>query len=101
MAMISMKTDEGPEACGTNPYGYGLSIRLNEDQCEALGITQPPAAGSKVQIRAITIVTEVTQKMESDGDDKGPDIFLCLQITDLELGSKESASSSASMLYAD
>lgn len=104
MALISMKTSEendAPEAVRSNPYGYGLEIRLNEDQCEALGITTPPTPGSKVMIKAATIVTEVRQIVEADGDDAGPDTYMCLQITDLELGSAESNTSSASMLYSD
>jgi hypothetical protein len=104
MALISMKTSEDndvPEEIRSNPYGYGLEIRLNEDQCEALGITTPPTPGSKVMVKAATIVTEVRQSVEADGDDAGPDTYLCLQITDLELGGAESNSSSASMLYGD
>jgi len=97
-----MKTDnERVETCAQNPYGYGLEIRLNEDQCEALGITKPPTPGTQVQIRAMTLVTEVRQTVEADGDDAGPDTYLCLQITDLELGGTESHSSKASLLYDD
>lgn len=104
MALISMKTsgDNAPEtAIHANPYGYGLEIRLNEDQCEALGITTPPTPGSKVMIKAQTIVVEVRQTVEADGDDTGPDTYMCLQITDLELGASEGNSASASLLYAD
>ncbi len=104
MSLISMKTsgDDAPEtAMRANPYGYGLEIRLNEDQCEALGITTPPTPGSKVMIKAATIVIEVIRTVEADGDDTGPDTCMRLQITDLELGSAESSTSSASMLYGE
>ena len=104
MALVSMKTSEdndAPEAVRSNPYGYGLEIRLNEDQCDALGITTPPTPGSKVMIKAQTIVVEVRQTVEADGDDTGPDTYMCLQITDLELGASEGNSASASLLYAD
>ena len=104
MALTSMKTSEendAPEAVRSNPYGYGLEIRLNEDQCEALGITTPPTPGSKVMIKAATIVVEVRQTVEVDGDDTGPNTYMCLQITDLELGASEGNSASASLLYAD
>ena len=87
MALVSMKTDDSYcEPCEPNPYGYGLRIRLNDDQCEALGITTPPAAGTKVMVTAAAFVCEATQRVESDGEDKGPDVFLELQITDMELG---------------
>lgn len=104
MALVSMKTPEdssGSREIKANPYGYGLEIRLNEDQCEALGITTPPTPGSKVMIKAATIVVEVRQTVEADGDDTGPDTYMCLQITDLELGAAESANAQASMLYSD
>ena len=104
MALTSMKTSEendAPEAVRSNPYGYGLEIRLNEDQCEALGITTPPTPGSKVMLKAATIVVEVRQTVEADGDDTGPDTYMCLQITDLELGASEGNSANASLLYAD
>lgn len=86
MAMVSMKTDDsGVDCCTPNPYGYGLRIRLNDDQCEALGITTPPTAGSKVSINAVAFVAEATQRTEEDGDDKGPDVCIELQITDMEV----------------
>ena len=86
MTLVSMKTeDSSVEAYEPNPYGYGLRIRLNDDQCEALGITTPPAAGTKVTISAAAFVCSATQTTEQDGDDAGVDVFLELQITDMEL----------------
>lgn len=82
--MVSMKTDDtGCAPCEPNPYGYGLRIRLNDDQCEALGITTPPAAGTKLAISALAFVASATQTTEQDGDDAGADVFLELQITDM------------------
>jgi hypothetical protein len=82
-----MKTDTAvPQAYEPNPYGDGLRIQLNDDQCEALGITTPPAAGTKVSISAAAFVCRATQATEQDGDDSGVDVFLELQITDMELG---------------
>lgn len=99
MALVSMKTDDsGVEAYEPNPYGYGLRIRLNDDQCEALGIKTPPAAGTKVTISAAAFVCEATQRVEQDGDDAGPDVFLELQITDMELGAA-AAQTDARSLY--
>lgn len=92
------REDEGAEdAPKSNSYGYGLEIRLDEDQCEALGITAPPAPGGKVMLKAAAVVVEVRQTVEADGDDEGPDTYMCLQITDLELGG--ASDSKASMLY--
>ena len=86
MALVSMKTDDGMgEAIEPSPYGYGLCLHLNDDQCEALGIKQPPAAGSVVMLAARAFVKEATASAEEDGDDKGPDVRLTLQITDMEV----------------
>jgi hypothetical protein len=79
-----MKTD-AEQSYAPNPYGDGLRIRLNDDQCEALGITTPPAAGTKVSISAAAFVCSATQTTEQDGDDSGVDVFLELQITDMEI----------------
>lgn len=100
MALISMKTDSSEcMPCEPNPYGYGLRIRLNEGQCEALGITTPPAAGSKLTLQAAAFVASATQSVEQDGDDAGPDVYLELQITDLSIGTAQASASQASLLY--
>ncbi len=86
MALVSMKTDDGMgEPVAPSPYGYGLCLHLNDDQCEALGIKQPLAAGSVVMLTARAFVREATASVEEDGDDKGPDVRLGLQITDMEV----------------
>lgn len=100
--MVSMKTpDEGPEIAGNNPYGYGLEIRLNDDQCEALGITAPIKAGTQVGLQAIAIVKSATESVEDDGDDAGTDVYLTLQITDLDLTPQGQVSNAATLLYGD
>jgi hypothetical protein len=99
--MVSMKTppDDSNEAtASSNQYGYGLRIRLNDDQCEALGITTPPAAGSKMNINAVAFVASATQSVEDDGDDAGNDVYLELQITDMELSTAKGVEPST-MLY--
>lgn len=99
MAMVSMKTNDNSECCSpsSNAYGYGLRIRLNDDQCEALGITTPPAAGTQLGLRAVAFVASATQSVEDDGDDSGADVYLELQITDMEIG--QPTSQAASLLY--
>lgn len=98
MALVSMKTDDtGCEPCSPNPYGYGLCIRLNEDQCEALGIKTPPAAGARLTVTAAAFVRSATQTVEADGDDAGPDVYLELQITDMELSAARSQSGAESL----
>lgn len=101
MQLTSMKTDTSEvDSYQPNPYGYGLCLQLSEDQCAALGIKTPPAAGAKVGIQAVAFVRSATQSVESDGDDAGPDVYLELQITDLGLSIGQT-DNTASLLYGD
>lgn len=87
MNLVSMKM-EGEEQCMPCPptaYPYGLRLCLNDDQCEALGITGPISAGTKLRVEALTVVVRCSEEMEADGDDKGSDIYLDLQVTDMAL----------------
>lgn len=86
MALVSMKTEaEMPETMSRAEYGYGTEIRLNEDQCSALGIVKPLEAGTKVTIEAVAFVKSATQTIGDDSDDTDPEVYMCLQITDLGL----------------
>ena len=89
--------DEGPEAYEENPYGYGLCIRLNPKQCEALGILNPPTAGMQMMMTAAVVATRVTQEVDAGEEEK--EVYLELQITDMNLSTPSSSSKSASMLY--
>jgi len=103
MALVSMKTGNDDYVdSGPNPYGYGLCIRLNDEQCAALGITEPLKAGSVVMLTAHAFVASATQSVEGDSDDAGPDVCMELQITDLSLGSTgKTDGERASLLYGD
>lgn len=87
MNLISMKSesDDGCSPCPPEAYPYGLRICLGEDQCKALGILGPIKAGTQVNVIALTTVVRCTEETEVDGDDKGNDIYLDLQITDMAL----------------
>ena len=101
MALKNMAVQDVAEEMAemSNPFGYGLMIRLNPKQCEVLGIGKPPEAGTVLSLRAMACATTVTQ--EVDPGEKDKEIYLELQITDLEIGKASSASKSASMLYGD
>lgn len=104
--MVSMKTEDGDyEMSAPNPYGYGLTICLTEEQVEALGLDKnPPPAGSVVGIQAIAIVKRVTQESDpaeetAEGEDPSDiDVSLELQITDMEVTPAQKAVD-ASLLY--
>lgn len=100
MSLINMavqESDDEAQEAMTNPYGYGLCIRLNPKQCEALGITTPPEAGRVMNLRAMATATCVTQEVDVGEEDK--EVYLELQITDLEIGKASNAANASSMLY--
>ena len=82
-----MKADDvqSCEPCPPSAYPYGLRLCLNDDQCEALGIKGAVSTGTVVGVSARAVVVKCTEQAEVDGDDKGADIYLDLQITDMAL----------------
>lgn len=92
MTSLNVKPDDVESATEYDPCPC---IYLNEDQVEALGITTPPAAGTRVKLTCMAVFQSVTQRaMDEDGD---KDISLALKITDMEVGS--TSTGKASTLY--
>ena len=106
MALTSMKRDQGENELayeGMPRFGYGLQISLDEEQCEKLGLDRAPKAGQQFTLRAVAVAVSVTESVERDGDSDGPDVCVCLQITDLEVkpDGAMSAKTAAKLLYGD
>lgn len=105
MALVSLRQepDEGVTPYAPNQFGYGTSICLNGEQCEALGITRMVRAGQGVTLRATGIVTRSTEELESAQDSGGKDQSLSIQLTELEvrLTGSANAKRAAAMLYGD
>lgn len=103
MQLVNLKADSDdaqPEmAYGSAKYGYGLCLSLNEDQCELLGISKALTAGTKVNIQAVGIVVSATESVERDGDDKGNDVSLQVQITDMGMEAGQVLRNAAAILY--
>ena len=108
MNLVSMKREpnEAAEAAitGDNPYGYGLVLRLDDDQCEALGIKSPPAPGAVYMVHArafvqsVAIEAEETSEVAAEGNK--PDVTMSLQITDMSIDPQgRSAADVAASLY--
>ena len=97
MKLVNMKsdTDDGSSAS----YPYGLCLYLSEDQCEALGISKALKPGTQLTISAKAIVTSATESLERDGDDKGNDVSLNVQITDLGVQANGVVRNAAAELY--
>lgn len=97
--MISMKqsAEEAREygAVG-GAYPYGLTLRLNDDDLEKLGFTQPPPAGAKLMVQAMVVVTSAEAMPDSDGE---MEYACCLQVTDMELTGAPAPTPAATLLY--
>lgn len=100
--MISMKRksenmESMPvEGSSKEEYFYGLCIRLGKEELKKLGITQPPAVGSKMTITAAVFVKSASTS-EYVGDDK--EMSVELQITDMEIGESKDKADTATLLY--
>lgn len=105
MALVSMKTgneDNEYAEISENPYGYGLCLRLNPEQCKALGIDTPPKAGTAMMLMAKSIVARSTEEadIEEEGEAPETEVYLELQITDLEVrAASDGTASAATVLY--
>lgn len=99
MKLVSMKRDSEGDCWGpeTNRFGYGLQLNLDDDQCEALGITKTVPVGTKVSLQGVAIVVRSGECLESDG--KG--VTVSMQITDLGMQMQGKASNAAQMIYGD
>jgi len=103
MALISMKREssDGMDYASYMPGKYpgGLCLYIDEEQCTALGLTTSIKPGTEVSIQAKGIVTSSTESVESDGDDKGNDVSLSVQITDMSLKVMGKVRDAAGELY--
>lgn len=97
MKLVSMKNEKDGEEDYT-PSNYTLSLYLNQEQCEALGITSAPEPGTQYTISAKAIASSASANVDPDGDAKN-EVSLCLQITDLGLTAVGVARNAASILY--
>ena len=101
MKLVSLKNADQAETLASYPveqYGYGLRLYLNDDQCEALGITKALRAGTTIKLQAQAVVVSSTESLEDDGD-AGPDVSLSIQITDMGVEVGSVMRNAAQMLY--
>lgn len=100
MALVSMKMEPETGAVAME-YGYGLCIRLEPEQCAALGITTLPKAGSVLTLQAKAMVKRVTEEAgEPEEGEPNNEIYLELQITDMEVANSATPTEqAAAMMY--
>ena len=83
MDLVDMSRELEPEMAPVAPgpcYPYGLTLNLDAEAIEALGITELPTAGTEFHLEAVGIITlSSTADPDADGDVDG--INLTLQLT--------------------
>ncbi len=77
-------------------YPYGLSLSLDNDVLEKLGLSELPAAGKTVMLMAKATITSVSSHESEHGKDQS----LSLQITELCLEPDVEKDGAAEKLYA-
>jgi len=89
MKMVSMKCDDAKEEMSEpaqQVYPYGLTINLDQESFEKLGIKELPSVGSKMTIECMVEVCSVSQYESKESENKS----LSLQITDMAVAGKKS-----------
>lgn len=79
-------------------YPWGLSVTLDNDTLDKLGLTLP-TVGKTLTLIARVAVTSVSSTTESP--DGGPNRSVSLQITDLCVEDEDAAADAAKALYTD
>ena len=101
--IVSMQVegDDQLEYASWSPgrYPSGLCLYLDEDACEKLGIARSLKAGTQLTISGKAVVTSSTESLERDGDDKGTDVSLQIQFTDLGVNVQGVMRNAAEFLY--
>jgi hypothetical protein len=101
MTAMNIKS-EGNEVPSPD-YDCSPTIWLNDDQCEALGITSPPAPGKVYHMKVVAVATSVTAELEeadeASTEGSAPDVRLTLKLTDIEI--VDSRKSIAASLYGE
>ena len=65
-----------------NPYPWGLSLHLETEALEKLGVKDLPKVGIKIQFVAVAEITNVAQSASREQDDRRS---VGLQITKMQL----------------
>lgn len=84
-----------PDAGEAPKYPWGLSLDLNNQVLEKLGITSLPTVGSEMTLTATVKVTRISAYEEQDGAEQ----CLGLQITAMDLSGVDQSTTPAAKLY--
>lgn len=99
MALVNLDIaddDSGPVSPG-DAISQAPCIYLTAAQVKALGITEPPRAGTRLSLQGQCIVESATESIDGDMDD--PDVRLTLVLEYAELGAAQGQSDPGKALY--
>ena len=101
MALVNLDVADDDSGSGAYPSDHAVSqapcIYLTAAQVKALGITEPPRAGTRMSIQGQCIVESATESIDGDMDD--PDVRLSLILEYAELGSADAQRDPGQALY--
>ncbi len=101
MALVNLDVADDDSGSGAYPGDSAVSqapcIYLTAAQVKALGITEPPRAGTRMSIQGQCIVESATESIDGDMDD--PDVRLSLILEYAELGSADAQRDPGKALY--
>lgn len=97
MQMSAEEAKEQTEPTAAPKYPYGLELQLDDDALAKLGLTQPPAVGTKLTIQC---AVEVTSASSCQTQGQEAEASSCWQITDMGIRPAASTSANAAgLLY--
>lgn len=94
---LNIADDDSPQTYDADRYCQAPHIYLTAAQVKALGITEPPRAGTHLALRALVCVESATESIDGDADD--PDVRLTLCVEYAELGAAEEPRDPGAALY--
>lgn len=78
-------------------YPYGLCLHIDDEMYKRLEIKKVPGIGQEFMILAKASVKEVRKEMNGQPDE----IYMTLQITDMDIKESKEEKSAESMLYGE
>ena len=99
MALVNLDVaddDSGPMS-SDNGISQAPCIYLTAAQVKALGITEPPRAGTRLNLQGQCIVESATESIDGDMDD--PDVRLTLVLEYAQLDAAGGSSDPGKALY--
>ncbi len=86
MARTPSEREPSSVAQEESKFPFGLSLHLNSDSLDKLGIATLPEVGASFNLMAVTVVEAIS---EFESEESGKERTLTLQITDMALEGKK------------